>query len=125
MMRTSFFPTHLPFATGLSVGVPAHPLYKHLASALYQSISSGAFCSTYNNMTLIHEDSSLKQKEDQWIKSIMENGAELIKMLQAVNFELHVQEPFFSQLNDGLKTIEGRCAVGDYSRFGLFSSFYI
>ncbi|KAJ6769577.1 RNA-BINDING ASCH DOMAIN PROTEIN [Salix purpurea] len=36
--------------------------------------------------------------------------------LQAVNFELHVQEPFFTQLEDGLKTIEGSCAIGDNNR---------
>ncbi|OAP06279.1 hypothetical protein AXX17_AT3G02680 [Arabidopsis thaliana] len=37
-------------------------------------------------------------------------------MLKEVNFELHVQEPYFTQLKDGLKTVEGRCAVGDYMR---------
>ncbi|KAF3584491.1 hypothetical protein F2Q69_00032500 [Brassica cretica] len=37
-------------------------------------------------------------------------------MLKKVNFELHVQEPYFTQLKDGLKTTEGRCAVGDYMR---------
>lgn len=37
-------------------------------------------------------------------------------MLKTVDHELHVQEPFFSQLKDGLKTIEGRCAADKYSR---------
>ncbi|CAL9219410.1 unnamed protein product [Arabidopsis halleri] len=43
-------------------------------------------------------------------------GHDLINMLKKVNFELHVQEPYFTQLKDGLKTVEGRCAVGDYMR---------
>ncbi|XP_010509766.1 PREDICTED: uncharacterized protein LOC104786096 [Camelina sativa] len=41
---------------------------------------------------------------------------DLVDMLKKVNFELHVQEPYFTQLKDGLKTVEGRCAVGDYMR---------
>ncbi|CAE5965964.1 unnamed protein product [Arabidopsis arenosa] len=43
-------------------------------------------------------------------------GHDLINMLKKVNFELHVQEPYFTQLKDGQKTVEGRCAVGDYMR---------
>ncbi|KAM0940097.1 putative ASCH domain, PUA-like superfamily protein [Dioscorea sansibarensis] len=38
------------------------------------------------------------------------------KIFEAVNFGLHVQEPFFSQLRAGLKIVEGRCATGDYNR---------
>ncbi|VVA96312.1 unnamed protein product [Arabis nemorensis] len=45
-------------------------------------------------------------------------GHDLVQMLKKVNFELHVQEPYFTQLKDGLKTAEGRCAVGDYKRIG-------
>ncbi|TYI14220.1 hypothetical protein E1A91_A08G105500v1 [Gossypium mustelinum] len=37
-------------------------------------------------------------------------------ILKNINFELHVQEPFFTQLKDGIKAVEGRCAVGDYNR---------
>ncbi|CAN8260571.1 unnamed protein product [Cochlearia groenlandica] len=43
-------------------------------------------------------------------------GHGLLNMLKKVNFELHVQELYFTQLKDGLKTVEGRCAVGDYLR---------
>ncbi|KAL1211487.1 hypothetical protein V5N11_023500 [Cardamine amara subsp. amara] len=43
-------------------------------------------------------------------------GHDLVNMLKKVNFELHVQEPYFTQLKDGLKTVEGRCALGDYMR---------
>ncbi|KAM7461079.1 hypothetical protein LguiA_029200 [Lonicera macranthoides] len=99
-------------------GVPSYPLYKRLASALCQSISSGSICRTFNNMTLIHEDDSLKQKEEEWDELILNKGSELVNILKTVDFDLHVQEPFFSQLKDGLKTIEGRCAVGDYNRIG-------
>ncbi|PSS24056.1 Zinc finger protein like [Actinidia chinensis var. chinensis] len=67
-------------------------------------------------MELIHEDSYLKQKEDECLELVMEKGSELLSVLKTVDFELHVQEPFFTQLKDGLKTVEGRCAVGNYNR---------
>ncbi|KAI3703352.1 hypothetical protein L1987_73356 [Smallanthus sonchifolius] len=93
-------------------GVLPYPLYKHLASALFKSISSGSIHKMHTDAPFIHEDSSLKLKECKWNKSIQEKGSDLIKMLETVEFELHVQDPFFSQLKDGHKTIEGRCAGG-------------
>ncbi|KAI3700334.1 hypothetical protein L2E82_44960 [Cichorium intybus] len=102
--------------TDPSEGVPPYPLYKHLVSALCKSISNGAFHSINANIPLIHEDSSMKQKEIEWNKTILEKGSDLINMLKTVEFGLHVQEPFFSQIKDGQKTIEGRCAGGDYNR---------
>ena len=45
-------------------------------------------------------------------------------MLKDVDFELHVQEPFFTQLYEGVKTVEGRCAVGDYKRYTYFTLSY-
>ncbi|XP_026443742.1 uncharacterized protein LOC113343847 isoform X3 [Papaver somniferum] len=63
-------------------------------------------------------DESLKQKEEEWSKIIRDKGMELVKMLKDVDYEIDVQEPFFTQLRVGRKTIEGRCAVGDYNRIG-------
>ncbi|RVW88626.1 hypothetical protein CK203_032998 [Vitis vinifera] len=112
---------HLTDPTSISTdsfeGVPPYPLYKRLSAALYRSIISGAFWEIYSTMALIHEDSSLKQKEE-WNKLVVDKGLELVNILKTIDFELHVQEPFFSQLKDGLKIIEGRCAVGDYNRIG-------
>ncbi|KAL2529991.1 RNA-binding ASCH domain protein [Forsythia ovata] len=102
--------------TEVSEGVPSYPLYKRLASSLYQSISSGALCVGHNEIIPVQEDNLLKQKVDEWNKLIVEKGPVLLTLLTKVDFELHVQEPFFSQLSDGLKTIEGRCAVGHYNR---------
>ncbi|KAK1418957.1 hypothetical protein QVD17_28111 [Tagetes erecta] len=93
-------------------GVPSYPLYKHLASALLNSISSGAIHTMRNDTPLIREDSSLKQKECEWNRIIREKGSDIVRMLETVEVELHVQEPFFSQLKDGCKTVEGRCADG-------------
>ncbi|KAL6214812.1 hypothetical protein ACLB2K_014244 [Fragaria x ananassa] len=45
-----------------------------------------------------------------------DQGSKILNTLKSVHFEL--QEPFFTQIKDGLKTIEGRCNVGDYSRIG-------
>ncbi|KAI8002429.1 hypothetical protein LOK49_LG08G02036 [Camellia lanceoleosa] len=109
-------PNNTSHTTGFSEGVPTYPLYKLLASALYHSISFATFHRPYDTMALIHDDTSFKQKEDEWIELVVGKGSELLKVLKNVDFELHVQEPFFSQLKDGVKTVEGRCAVGDYNR---------
>ncbi|KAH7834114.1 hypothetical protein Vadar_012830 [Vaccinium darrowii] len=105
-----------PSTSDIAEGISTHPLYKHLASSLFQSVSVGAFGRPYDRMALMHEDGSLGQKEDEWIELVMEKGSELLNVLENVDFKLHVQEPFFSQLKDGVKTVEGRCAVGDYNR---------
>ncbi|CAN6723010.1 unnamed protein product [Malus baccata var. baccata] len=111
------FPPSLSDTTDCFQGIPPYPLYKHLALALHESIISGTFLGTRHNMASDVQESSLKEEKNGWQKLISEKGSELFNMLRAVDFELHVQEPFFSQLKDGLKTIEGRCAIGDYCRF--------
>ncbi|XP_026661029.1 uncharacterized protein LOC103708581 isoform X2 [Phoenix dactylifera] len=93
-----------------------YPLYKHLARAIEQCINSGTFRRTTNSVVSVPLDESLKMRENEWSKLILDKGSELLKMFKAVEFELHVQEPFFSQLRAGLKTVEGRCATGDYNR---------
>ncbi|XP_051133483.1 uncharacterized protein LOC127253092 isoform X2 [Andrographis paniculata] len=95
-------------------GVPSHPLYKHLASSFCHIIHSGALSTAYNELKPLHEDHCIK-KEDEWNKLFLEKGSLLQSMLEKVSFQLHVQEPFFSQLNDELKTVEGRCASGNYN----------
>ncbi|KAK3031885.1 hypothetical protein RJ639_035195 [Escallonia herrerae] len=107
-----------PDTSVLSEGVPPYPLYKRLAASLWQCISSRAFCRTHNKMASIDEDNSWKQKEDEWNKLILQHGSELLNILKIMDFEVHVQEPFFTQLKDGQKTVEGRCALGDYTRIG-------
>uniref|UniRef100_A0A7C9EJZ7 ASCH domain-containing protein n=1 Tax=Opuntia streptacantha TaxID=393608 RepID=A0A7C9EJZ7_OPUST len=99
----------------LSEGVRLYPLYKHLASALKHWIVSGSFFSPCENALSICEDDSLKPIKDKWNELVSQKGPELVTMLKSVKFRLHVQEPFFSQLKDGQKTIEGRCATGDYT----------
>ncbi|XP_026443740.1 uncharacterized protein LOC113343847 isoform X1 [Papaver somniferum] len=101
-----------------SEGIPVYPLYKRLASDLLQCITTGKFVKESNDVMLIKEDESLKQKEEEWSKIIRDKGMELVKMLKDVDYEIDVQEPFFTQLRVGRKTIEGRCAVGDYNRIG-------
>ncbi|KAJ6419062.1 hypothetical protein OIU84_029215 [Salix udensis] len=97
-------------------GVVLYPLYIRLASALYQYVKSGAVCRTYEKMVFSDKDSELKQKEENWNQLIKEKGLELINVLEGISCEIHVQEPYFSLLKDGRKTIEGRCATGDYTR---------
>lgn len=61
-------------------GVPPYPLYKRLASALHRSVVSRVFCRTYKNVALIHEDSLLKKKEEQWSELILKRGSELVNV---------------------------------------------
>ncbi|PIA45110.1 hypothetical protein AQUCO_01700566v1 [Aquilegia coerulea] len=99
-----------------SAGVPPYPLYKRLASALHQCLESGAFVRNSNANMQFQEHESFEKRKDDWNMLFQENGFKLINMLKALDFELHVQEPYFSQLRGGVKTVEGRCAVGDYNR---------
>nr|KJB29831.1 hypothetical protein B456_005G126300 [Gossypium raimondii] len=98
----------------ISKGVPSYPLYKHLALALNQSIVSGFICSRQGNSALMRDEISSEQTE-KWNKLVSTKGLELINIMNTIDFELHVQEPFFSMSRDGFKTIEGWCAVGKYN----------
>ncbi|PKA56250.1 hypothetical protein AXF42_Ash011180 [Apostasia shenzhenica] len=111
-------PSHLPYAhLNDAVGVPAYPLYKHLARTLGRCIKSGSFLTELRSVRGIAEDVEyFKVKRQEWDRLIVEKGLELVNMLEDVEFELHVQEPFLSQLRGGLKIVEGRCATGDYNR---------
>ncbi|XP_045799918.1 uncharacterized protein LOC123894083 [Trifolium pratense] len=103
-------------------GVPPYPLYKRLASALLKCIDSQVFCSKSCNFEMMNnefENSTMQKKHNEWQKLILEKGSEIVNILKSVSFELHVQEPFFTQLKDGLKTIEGRCASDKYNRIEL------
>lgn len=80
-------------------------LYKDLASVLWKLVFEASRGSS----------DDLEDKEE-WNELITQGAAELVNVLKTVNFELHVQEPFFTQLKDNLKTVEGRCATGDYNR---------
>ncbi|KAG0546724.1 hypothetical protein BDA96_01G018400 [Sorghum bicolor] len=55
-------------------------------------------------------------EERGWELLLLEKGAELKRMYDAVDFELHVQEPYFTQLRAGAKKVEGRLATGNYNR---------
>ncbi|XP_074320064.1 uncharacterized protein LOC141656870 isoform X2 [Silene latifolia] len=102
----------------ISSGLPLYPLYKSLASALHQCIMSGSFVSVFETVSPMSEDDSLKELKEKWNELISVKGFELVNLLNSIRFELHVQEPYFTQLKDGLKTVEGRCAVGNYNRIG-------
>lgn len=80
--------------------------YKILARALSECLTSE------EHSLSIDKDSNFEK----YSKLFHGLGHDLVNMLKKSNFELHVQEPYFTQLKDGLKTTEGRCAVGDYMR---------
>ncbi|KMT15807.1 hypothetical protein BVRB_3g057820 isoform A [Beta vulgaris subsp. vulgaris] len=116
LKQDDFDHQNLPTSTNFSEGVPPYPLYKHLASALHQWIISGSISSSSENVPLLCEDETLKEMKIKWNELVSQKGSELVNMFKKINFELHVQEPYFWLLKDGKKTIEGRCAVGNYNR---------
>ncbi|KAB2069510.1 hypothetical protein ES319_A08G099500v1 [Gossypium barbadense] len=94
-----------------------NPLCKQLVRALYEIITFGSLqeSSDCNKVASLCQGSDSKQKGE-WFDLVHKEGSELAEILKNINFELHVQEPFFTQLKDGIKAVEGRCAVGDYNR---------
>uniref|UniRef100_A0A0E0BHL0 ASCH domain-containing protein n=1 Tax=Oryza glumipatula TaxID=40148 RepID=A0A0E0BHL0_9ORYZ len=52
-----------------------------------------------------------EEREREWEAVVLEKGNELKRMYDAVEFELHVQEPYFTQLRAGTKKVEGRLAA--------------
>ncbi|XP_022953535.1 uncharacterized protein LOC111456052 isoform X2 [Cucurbita moschata] len=99
-----------------TAGVPPYPLYKRLSSALWESICYGSFCPMYKRMLMTNGESSLKQKEEKWLKLIMDKGSEMVEILKTLILELHVDEHFFMQLKDGQKSIERKYALAKYDR---------
>ncbi|KAG9444659.1 hypothetical protein H6P81_015999 [Aristolochia fimbriata] len=95
-------------------GVAFYPLYKRVASTLSGCIVSGNSLRASHKIESTQETELIEQQENEWNRLISDKGLALA--LKAVEFELHVQEPFFTQLREGLKTVEGRCAVGNYNR---------
>ncbi|XP_010508428.1 PREDICTED: uncharacterized protein LOC104785009 isoform X1 [Camelina sativa] len=97
-------------------GVPEYPLYKRLALGLLNSIGCGSFCGAFEKISLGKEVIWLKEREDEWGKLMILKGFELVNVLKDVACELHVQEPLFSLMKDGIKTVEARCFEAEYDR---------
>ncbi|KAG6554005.1 hypothetical protein Mapa_004922 [Marchantia paleacea] len=97
-------------------GIPKYPLYKYIGRGLSEWISTGNFSRTMEPLEGISEDEGMSAKIEGWTKKVVEFGVHLKELSQRVRFRMHCQEPYFSQLKDGIKTVEGRCASGDYSK---------
>ncbi|XP_024010793.1 uncharacterized protein LOC18015473 isoform X2 [Eutrema salsugineum] len=103
-------------------GVPDYPLYKPLALSLMKSVASGCFCGTFEKIPLVKEVTWLKEREDEWSKLIAQKGSELVNAVKDIACELHVQEPLFSLMKDGIKTVDARCFEAGYDRLEQRSS---
>ncbi|CAH9101411.1 unnamed protein product [Cuscuta europaea] len=99
------------------------PLYQTLAASIYRLISSESISRSDSDAMVMNKTCSLKQEEEEFdFKLVREKGCELLNMLETTDFELHVQEPFFSHLKSGEKTIEGRCATDHYKKIEVGAS---
>ncbi|XP_024319363.1 uncharacterized protein LOC100838225 isoform X3 [Brachypodium distachyon] len=72
-------------------------------------VGSGAF-------RIPAEEDGPRERDREWEAVLLEKGAELKRMYDGVEFVLHVQEPYFTQLSAGTKNVEGRLAAGNYNR---------
>ncbi|KAL2654038.1 hypothetical protein R1flu_022166 [Riccia fluitans] len=97
-------------------GVPKHPLYKYIGRGLSEWTSTGSFPRSVELLEGINEDEGKSAKIQGWTQKVRDLGACLMEVWREVRFQLHCQEPFFSQLKDGRKTVEGRCAGGHHSK---------
>ncbi|VAI02660.1 uncharacterized protein LOC119295154 isoform X1 [Triticum dicoccoides] len=62
------------------------------------------------------EENGSRKREGEWEAVLREKGGELKRIYDVVEFVLHVQEPYFTQLSAGSKNVEGRLAAGNYNR---------
>ncbi|XP_010549767.2 PREDICTED: uncharacterized protein LOC104820845 [Tarenaya hassleriana] len=92
-----------------------HPNSTDRKPALYKLLAS-AFCDCLGSDEQSETSEERGFSKYSNLKKYTELFHDLANMLKNVSFELHVQECYFTQLKDGLKTVEGRCAVGDYMR---------
>ena len=61
-------------------GIPKHPLYVHLAAALYRWITSQQFPRSLAPMPGINEDESWKAKIDTWTAAVVTQGSMLLQV---------------------------------------------
>ncbi|KAK8609844.1 hypothetical protein V6N13_093256 [Hibiscus sabdariffa] len=103
-------------------GVPSYPLYKPLGLTLNQSMVSGFICSRQGNSALMRDEISAKQMEE-WNKLVSTEGHELINIMNNIDFELHVQEPFFSMFRGSMILLNKSLVleVQDVRRYATFS----
>ncbi|KAL5204113.1 hypothetical protein ABZP36_008984 [Zizania latifolia] len=92
-------------------------LLDKLAAGLAGCVEEGRLPGTTAGAAGIPADEEgSKEREREWEAVVLEKAAELKRMYDSVEFELHVQEPFFTQLRAGSKKVEGRLATGNYNR---------
>ncbi|TVU03657.1 hypothetical protein EJB05_50845 [Eragrostis curvula] len=92
-------------------------LFGKLAAGLTRCIEEGRMPSPPAAVGVpVVEEEGFEQREREWEAVLLEKGVELKRMYDAVDFELHVQEPYFTQLRAEAKTVEGRLATGNYNR---------
>ncbi|XP_002987745.2 uncharacterized protein LOC9651814 [Selaginella moellendorffii] len=96
-------------------GVPAYPLYKQLAANLCRSLEDSK-TPVLDNASELEEGEDQRDRKREFHARVKQHLAPLAEAFHGVRFRLHVQDRFLSQLRDGSKIVEGRCATGFYSR---------
>ncbi|MCO5610664.1 hypothetical protein L7F22_064904 [Adiantum nelumboides] len=82
-------------------GVPAHPLFKHLAFALSEWMASTVFPRTLEHVSGLSGD-HLVDKLKAWAEKIPDLLAKLQKVMQQAKLHLQLQEPLLLQLREKL-----------------------
>ncbi|KAK1286969.1 hypothetical protein QJS10_CPB19g00717 [Acorus calamus] len=90
-------------------GFPNRPLYKRLALAIHGRVSAAS--------------EGLVGTEE-WDQSIVNGVSELVDMLRTVDFEIHVQEPYFSLLKAGSVLLVDKCMLLEVQHVKKYDSFF-
>lgn len=98
-------------SASLVEGVPVYPLYKHLACALHEWMVTAVFPRRIESIPGCWEDDALKTKVGEWSPKVIELLTRLKELMLHIKFQLRAEEPFFSLLRDGSRTVEATCAV--------------
>ncbi|GAQ82654.1 RNA-binding ASCH domain protein [Klebsormidium nitens] len=101
-------------------GVLSRPLVRHVAWALLQWHKAGRFPVELPPIEGLQEDRSWEGELDGWTRKIETALGALLEVRKAA-LSLHVQEPWFSHLKSGAKSVEGRCAKEAYTRLEVGS----
>lgn len=64
-------------------GLPVHPLYAHLAAALYRWILGGHFPRNLAPIAGINEDESWKSRLDEWTDRVVTQGSALLEVMDS------------------------------------------
>eukprot|EP00898_Chlorokybus_atmophyticus_P004784 jgi/Chlat1/5306/Chrsp35S05251 len=96
-------------------GHPPQPYTQLIAHVIQDWARKGRFPLELQPMCGLAEDNAWRTLADgNWTQAVCSCVAQLEQLLAGTALRMNVQEPYFSLLSDGSKSVEGRCAASPY-----------